>query len=461
MKPNSLFPFIFAVCLFAVVTLPIFSEDSKGTPPPPPPPQEQMSFLDNGTIRLGIDLNVGGSITYLSEAKGPNLVNSFDFGRQIQMSFYSGPVPYEPNGKKPTPTWAGLGWNPIQSGDCAGVRSKVLEHTNDGKRLYVKCVPMQWPLNNVPGACVFESWLELDGATVQARCRITNARSEKDFFPARSQEQPAVYTNGPWYKLMSYKGDKPFTGGPLTRIERAPDDKREFPWENWKATENWAALVGDDDRGLGVWAPDTFDFVGGFYGKPGQGGPKDNPTGYIAPIRNEILDHNIQYEYRYTLIVGSLQEIRDYVYRVARRDALPAWRFEADRQHWTYENLTDGGWPIAGELRFTFAKPVGSLISPSFWTPAEQARFLKIEAASTGQIKKGRLYFKTAESAGFDETRAVDFALTSNGEFQTCRIDLSACPAWRGIVTGIRLDPALEAGAGDTLRVRKIGFEKE
>ncbi len=458
MKMNSRHALLLTVFFSIFFTLLAFSENAKGVVSPPP--QEQMSFLDNGVIRLGIDLNLGGSITYLSEAKGPNLVNSFDFGRQIQMSFYSGPVPYEPNGKKPAPTWAGLGWNPIQSGDCAGVRSKVLEHTNDGKRLYVKCVPMQWPLNNEPGACVFESWLELDGATVQARCKITNARSEKDFFPARSQEQPAVYTNGPWYKLMSYKGDKPFTGGPLSRIERAPDDKREFPWENWKATENWAALVGDDDRGLGIWAPDTFDFLGGFYGKPGQGGPKDNPTGYIAPIRNEILDHDIQYEYRYTLIVGSLQEIRDYVYKVAKRDTLPAWRFAAaDRQHWTYENLTDAGWPIVGVLRFSFSKPGGSLISPSFWMPAEQARFLKIEAACTGQIKRGRLYFSTAEVPGFDETRAVDFTLNPNGEFQTIRVDLSACPAWRGFVTGIRLDPAQDAAAGDTLWVRKIGFE--
>ena len=30
------------------------------------PPAEDMSYLDNGIIRLGVDLKVGGSITYLS-----------------------------------------------------------------------------------------------------------------------------------------------------------------------------------------------------------------------------------------------------------------------------------------------------------------------------------------------------------------------------------------------------------
>ena len=47
----------------------------------------KMSYLDNGVIRLGVDLNLGGAITYLSRSgTGQNLVNSYDCGRQIQMS---------------------------------------------------------------------------------------------------------------------------------------------------------------------------------------------------------------------------------------------------------------------------------------------------------------------------------------------------------------------------------------
>ena len=34
------------------------------------PAGENMSYLDNGTIRLGVDLNLGGSITYLADANG-------------------------------------------------------------------------------------------------------------------------------------------------------------------------------------------------------------------------------------------------------------------------------------------------------------------------------------------------------------------------------------------------------
>ena len=48
-----------------------------------------MEYIDNGVIKLGVNLALGGAITYLAESKtGKNIVNNWDWGRQIQMSFY-------------------------------------------------------------------------------------------------------------------------------------------------------------------------------------------------------------------------------------------------------------------------------------------------------------------------------------------------------------------------------------
>jgi len=59
----------------------------------------QMSWLDNGQIRFGADLTIGGAITYLADSdEKVNVVNSHDWGRQVQMSFYCGPNPFEPDG---------------------------------------------------------------------------------------------------------------------------------------------------------------------------------------------------------------------------------------------------------------------------------------------------------------------------------------------------------------------------
>ena len=163
----------------------------------------KMSFLDNGAIRLGINLNLGGSITYLADANDRiNIINNHDWGRQIQMSFYSGPQPFTPGGKQPSKTWAGLGWNPIQSGDYAGNRSRIINHRNDGISIYVKCVPMQWPLDNESGECTFESWIRLEDNVVKVRSCINNHRSDTTQYSGRGQELPAVYTNGPWYRVV-------------------------------------------------------------------------------------------------------------------------------------------------------------------------------------------------------------------------------------------------------------------
>src|SRR5688572_33341681 len=109
----------------------------------PPRPEPRMSFLDNGTVRIGADLALGGAITWLSHHERPdNLINSHDLGRQIQMSHYSGPVPFQPEGAVLKPEWRTIGWNPIQTGDVFGHPSRVLEHRTAGRELYVQCVPM-------------------------------------------------------------------------------------------------------------------------------------------------------------------------------------------------------------------------------------------------------------------------------------------------------------------------------
>jgi hypothetical protein len=69
--------------------------------------QAAMSYLDNGVVKVGIDLAKGGSITYLSKSgTANNIINSYDLGRQVQQSYYSGPSLYDPyNNINPS-------WNP-------------------------------------------------------------------------------------------------------------------------------------------------------------------------------------------------------------------------------------------------------------------------------------------------------------------------------------------------------------
>lgn len=346
-----------------------------------------MIYVDNGSLRLGIDLNMGGSITYLAPADHPerNVINSADLGRQIQLSFYSGPVPYQPAGSQMSEAWKGLGWNPIQTGDYYGNPSKIIESRVSKNRLYVKCIPMHWPLRNVPGECQFEVWLELQGNTVQAHCRLTNKRNDLTQYSARGQELPAVYVNAPYHHLVTYDGPRPWSNDKTTEIRNRLD--KENHWATWLATENWAAQVDDSDWGLGIWNPDTSRFSGGFCGEPGVGGPSDSPTGYIAPNRTEILDHDIVYDFRYVLILGNLPQIREYAYRHADRTHLPSWTFQNTRDGWSYENATDAGWPVRRGLEVKLGEGINRLVSPEFAAPTEDIRAVEVTASCTARLE--------------------------------------------------------------------------
>jgi len=429
--------------------------------------ESKLEFIDNGTIKLGVSPDLGGAITYLSKSGHvKNVINNHDWGRQIQMSFFGGPVPYEERGQKPKKHWAHLGWNPIQAGDDYGNGSQIVEFSKKETSLYVKCIPKQWPLNNIPGECTYESFVELRGNTVEVRCRLVNARSDKTQYPGRHQELPAVYTNGEHYRLMTYRGDKPFTGDKLARIPKKVGGG--FPWKYWLATENWAALVNDDDWGLGIYKPNNSLFIGGFAGREGVGGTHDNATGYIAPLHTEILDHNITYEYDYSLILGSLDEIRGYAVKKGKSVTQPDWKFESDRQHWRYQASggkgTDAGWPIMGSIELDLGKPGMAAMSPPTLWQARDAPVLYLEAAFQTKRTEAAVGWSNHNYEdhipAFEPGNHAHFEIIGDGEFRTYRVDLSAEKSYRDALSYLYLKPVLQPEKGAWVKIKRIRLGK-
>lgn len=411
-------------------------------------PPEKMSFLDNGLIRIGIDLNLGGVITHLSSSKHGNVINSHDYGRQIQQSYYSGPAPFG----EPHPAWKNWPWNPIGTGDVYGNPARVLEHRNDGRTLYVKSVPMQWALNNVPGDCTFETWISLFRNTARVRCRLNDQRNDRTQYPAHHQELPAVYTIGKLYRLFTYDGNAPFTGAPIRQIQNAGP-----PWATWKATEHWAALVNDDDWGLGVFHAGAYEFVGGFHGPPNTGGPLDNSTGYIAPLRKEILDHNIIYTYEYVLILGTVNEIRRYAVSRRPRDTRPDYRFHTDRQHWYYVNAEDTGFPPRNGLHVKLEQGDPQMIGPEQWWQAKEVPVLYLRAAFHTSQDRAEIFW-SVPGQGFAPERSLSFQIRPDGRFHTYAVELASSPTYTGTIAGLRLDPVPAGQQGDYVQVASLSW---
>jgi len=410
-----------------------------------------MSYLDNGVIRLGVDLGKGGTITYLANS-GPssvNVVNSYDLGREVQQSYYSGPDNYG----NPAPPWTNFPWNPIGAGDAFGNPAIVLDQSNDGRILYTKTAPLQWALNHVGCECVIEQWITLDGNSAQIRNRLTNNRSDRTTYHAYGQELPAVYTNGTFWRLFTYSGDSPYAGGPLTQIANVGPPA---PWPRFSATEHWAALVDDSGYGLGVINALVTSFIGGSSGALDAGGPSDITAGYIAPNPAEILDWNIVYEYDYTLVLGTLDQIRAYA-AAHRPDDRPDYQFTRDRQHFSLVNAIDMGWPISGSLHVNLDQIDPYIVGPEQWWQAKDVPRLYITAAYRASGTNAQ-FFWSVPGQGFAQERSVYFAAIPDGQYHTYTLDLSTSPTYQGTITGLRFDPSDGSDPGGYVEIASVSW---
>jgi hypothetical protein len=258
-------------------------------------------------------------------------------------------------------------------------------------------------------------------------------------------------------------GDEPFANRPVKETPKQRHPPGGIRWSSWRATENWAALVDDDNWGLGVWHPGVYSFIGGFAGgKPGAGGPKDGPCGYIAPLHREVLDHNIEYEYRYVLILDSLTNIRRHIYEHADRPSPPRYVFASDRQHWTYLRAHDSGWPVRTCLRVVADGGDMQLLGPpAFWQANPRHRVTIVAAAKTVDNRPSviaTVYWWAFEST-FAPERRVSLELLANGEPHTYTVALGSQPGYRGVITRLRFDPIENSRKGDQVELYSLIIE--
>lgn len=417
---------------------------------------ENVSTLTTDQLTVGVDLDKGGAITLLASKELGNVVNNHDLGRQIQMSYYSGPVPFVAKGQSPKDHWKHLGWNPIQAGDDFRNGSTTEAHANDGHELYTRSIPLQWPLNKVEGECRFESWVRVDGNRVHLRCKLTNRRTDTTSYPARLQECPAVYTNGNFHRVVSYTGDQPFTQQPVATIERP---KGKPGWAEWSGTEFWSATLDDADRGLGLIRESRSWFIGGFDGKPGPNDTHAGPTAYIAGHELEKIDHDLVHEYRVTLVLGSLKDIRDAASELAPKQNLPTWRFNGNRQSWHSHHVEDSNpngsdaWTIAPD------GPDPQIVSPQTFWRAEDGPVLEIDAAFKTASDQANVFFRPHGTRAFAKT--VMFKTTPDGTRRTYRVRLADSPEYRGGMLQMRIDPVPQGKPGDQVKIYSVRLTQD
>ena len=159
-----------------------------------------------------------------------------------------------------------------------------------------------------------------------------------------------------------------------------------------------------------------------------------------------LIDHNGQYEYEYTLVVGSLDENRQFAYSQTRPLTAPDYRFTQNRQGWYYYNARDKGWPIQNELtvywqRADTSKANFRVCSPLvFWRAANLPR-IYVKAAFQTKATQARLVWRKPDDVDFYDVpeRSLDFPIVGDGQVRTYELTLNGRNGWDGVVNQICL----------------------
>lgn len=262
--------------------------------------QEQLDtfqYIDNGVVRLGVDLSAGGCIFHFSESEtNRNLLNHYDKGRFVQQSYYG----IEDSSKWDGAPWR---WNPIQGGGYKGEPAKILEQEIGKDYLHIISRPKHWATGEDINDATMEEKISLktDIAHIQYTFRYTGTT----IHPTLPQEVPAIFVDAELKHLRFYDGDSPWTNEELRSVIPG------WPNESQHTSEHWAAYVDDSDWGIGIYTPGTEELTTYRFEGDGKTGPKGSACSYFAPILRFNVKPKLVFTYDLYITIGNIDQIRD------------------------------------------------------------------------------------------------------------------------------------------------------
>lgn len=258
-------------------------------------PKDPFTYVDNGTIRIGVDKTRGSAIGYLALSKDKrNLLNHHDEGRFIQQSYY---------GDRDGSLWAKKPWsyNPVQGGSYKGEDAKTLDFKLTDKELFAKIEPLHWASAKACPEAIMQEWISLDGTIAKIRMRMDYTGPTQK--ANAHQEMPAMFVDFALPHLMFERDGK--------LIKHAPHLLgKDLKPEGITYTGNWLAYVDDNHFGIGIYTPGTKEAVTYRHRGNGSIGPNGSACSYVAPIRTLQLEKGTVVDYEFFLTIGTLDEIR-------------------------------------------------------------------------------------------------------------------------------------------------------
>ncbi|QDT11770.1 hypothetical protein [Stieleria marina] len=273
---------------------------------------EDLLTISNDSVKVGIDREKGGAITWLSSVDyANNIVNLADPGRLIQQSYYAGRL-RDRRSEGQSKGWSPWSWNPIQGGGVGsaggkGTWSRVPVFKKENNALYSETIPKLWDMPDEEAGAVMRQWTTLEPdlpGVVRVQCEIEVKRKEDDLWGQAKmspQEVPACYFTRNFRHVKSYLGEGKW------RNEHQPPGP---PWGRTNPPRKSMAMFEGAGQGVAVFSP-----ISGAHWNfgPHAGGNSDQPTAgpcmHVAPVVRILLGRRSTFRYRYWLIVGNESEL--------------------------------------------------------------------------------------------------------------------------------------------------------
>lgn len=453
----------------------------------------EKAVLDNGIIRAEVWKRYGGAVAHVSfSGSNYNLLNQYDLGRGGSKGDYLGSpgLNYSQNGKNPHPAWQNMEYNPLEIGDTYHNPSEVVEFYRSDTLIYVKTLMRLWPLNGEFAQGYMEKWVRLNGRAVEMYYRTTYFRSDKAFYPVHQQEHNCMMINGSRRNVIFYNRDKPFTNDTVVSTPgfevvsgvEIPNEQTPF-----NVTEPWMGVQVGDNQYIAQYA--GYRFSNTQYARADTAASEfENATTYTAHVPMKIFDSDGIYHNRVAFILGSIQQIRDYVY-AQKRDSLPNWHFTAEkgRNEWYVWKGYDQKEPFTSDVwDVTFNNNEGKIVSPVFSFRAADFNRLKIRMAYTGSRPKLNLMWlldgqkeaglkaelpqqeqtrfpRGSRASSVYDAQNIQFDVIGDGEERIYTIPLSGTQ-WKGIIQQFEVGYYYQwtgINPGENLRIRDIWGELE
>lgn len=290
-----------------------------------------MLYVNNGSLKIGVDLNQGGSLTYMEDLVNKpieyttsryggnlkiatqekyssgsnaltevNLVNIYDLGRQMQQSYYIDVKDgsYTHGQYNNNPSWP---YNPVQAGDKNEHQSQIIDYRKidtDGDStqdmIYVKVRAMDWADPNPNGTdtatargttteSYMESWFRISGELLYVDNAFVDWSGWQSVGNPVNQELPAFYT----LASMNY-----FVAGNDTTTRKTygnwtnENDRYHVTGEDTSDWYAWVNADADDAYGLGIYIPNAHACTAGR-------GQKSSNASFLYPSNSGAGDAEI------------------------------------------------------------------------------------------------------------------------------------------------------------------------